>query len=111
MAEMQVHPGGSAHVSLNAATATGAGAAMDYFYGRAKFGVNVQTTGTPTSFNINIEGCIGDPAVAGNWFTLQAITTAGYTAIVDKPVRAIRANLTTITGGTAPTFTAQIVAA
>lgn len=108
MAEQQIVIGGHPFNALSGVTAVGAGGAMIYASGaRCKFGVNTTVTGAPTSFNVNLEGTLDGGAT---WFTLQAVTAAGYTAVVDKPVNGVRANLTSLVGGTAPTVTVQITA-
>ena len=65
------------------------------------------TTGSPASVTVNIEGSIDGT----NFYQLdQSVNTSGeLRSIANKPVRWIRANLATLTGGTAPTVTVQIM--
>lgn len=91
--------------SLRGATGTGAGDNRSV-PGTVTYAISVQTTGSPASFNVNVEGTLDGT----NWSSLGSITAAGVSWQVDKPVSQIRANLTTLTGGTAPTVTAMIMA-
>ena len=101
--------------SLNAVTATGAGDEVG-FVARPGYGVptdftwTVEDTGSPTSKAVDLEGCIGDPDVAANWFVVDTTTGNGMRHVVNKMVRFLRANLTSLVGGTSPTVTAIIMA-
>lgn len=65
----------------------------------------VEITGAPTAVNVNIEGST-DPAF-GHFEVLAqyANTTNGSISLTGLTMPFIRANLTTLTGGTAPTVT------
>ena len=101
-------PGVPASKSLSAVTATGAGSTID-------FGVPVRTatlqtvvTGSPTTVACTLQGSND----GSNWVTLatSTSTTGDAQYSVDKPFRFLRANLGTLTGGTAPTVTAWVAA-
>lgn len=92
--------------SLDAATATGAGAELSCL-GARSYALDVRTTGTPTSFSVSLEGTVNGT----DWVAIgSAVTAAGLTWQVDKPAARVRANLTALTGGTAPAVTAEILA-
>lgn len=94
-------------LSLDAATATGAGTAFDLGVGHAKFGLQVKHTGSPTSVVVSLEASVNGT----DWFSLGTWDSASQgngdiVFVVDRPVIHIRANLTTLTGGTSPTVSA-----
>lgn len=102
---------GEANVSLNAATSTGAG---DEF-GIVPFGAlpllrtfawDVIVTGGPATLRVDIEGSLDGT----NWFQLDTYTSTASTLrfVVDKPVKYVRANLVTLTGGSSPSTTTRI---
>lgn len=100
-----------AHTLLDAATATGAGNTQQVRSIPDKHTVTVAMGGTvvATAVTVALEGSLDD----STYFELasHALSAAEITAeaamfhIVDKPVRFVKANLTTLTGGTAPTIT------
>jgi len=100
-----------AHTLLNAATATGTGSTQKTFAIPDKHTVAATMGGTvvATAVTVSLEGSIDDTT----WFTLasHAFSAGEITAeaamfhITDKPVKYVRANLVTLTGGTAPTVT------
>jgi hypothetical protein len=93
--------------SLDAATATGPGAALDAGQVIGGATVMVATTGSPTSFDVTLETSV-DGLV---WFdTGAAITVSGTAANTEVRGRFYRANLTALTGGTDPTVTALLAA-
>lgn len=104
-----VAPGIAPVVSLNAVTATGAGTVVDLGVGRSNITMTTLTTGAPTAVTVNLEGSLDNV----NWYILvsSASTTGDLQASTGKPVRFIRANLATLTAGTAPTVTARLIAA
>lgn len=63
-------------------------------------------TGTPTSFTLTYQGSLDGT----NWFTLGTTTaTAGEaTFVVDKPAQFVRATLSALVGGTAPTISSYV---
>jgi hypothetical protein len=83
---------------LNAATATGAGPGMDLYGSASIFTFYKRITGVFTGLVVNYEGSLDGT----NWFQIGTdnTTSAGVTFVVDKPVKHIRANVTTFTGGT-----------
>lgn len=95
-------------VALNAATVTGAGASVELPAVMGKFTLQTVVTGTPVSVSTTLEGSLDGT----NWFVLATSTSVTGDAqhVVDKPVRFVRANLGTLTGGTAPTVTALVAA-
>ena len=63
-------------------------------------------TGAPTGVSVTLQGSLDGT----NWFILatSTSTTGDYQSVADKPCHFVRANLGTLTGGTAPTVTARI---
>lgn len=96
--------------SLSAATATGPGATVDLGVVRSSHTMQTSTTGAPTGVTVNLEGSL---SASGPWATLVASTstTGDVQTVSGKAVRYVRANLVTLTGGTAPTVTALIASA
>jgi hypothetical protein len=104
-----------AAILLNAATATGAGNSVRMDRKPAKHTIAVTMGGTvvATAVTVAAEGSLDD----STWFALasHAFTAGEITAeqamfhLANMPVKYIRANLTTLTGGTAPTITAKHV--
>ena len=100
-----------AHTLLDAATATGAGSTQKTYSIPSAHTVAATMGGTvvATAVTVALEGSLDD----STWFTLAShvFTAAEITAeaamfhIADKPVKFVRANLETLTGGTAPTVT------
>jgi len=98
---------------LDAATATGAGSTWVVRTIPVKHTVQAVMGGTvvATAVTVDLEGSLDNT----NFFTLasHAFTAAEITAeaamfhVVDKPIKFTRANLTTLTGGTAPTVTVK----
>jgi hypothetical protein len=94
---------------LNAATATGAGTAVNLLTIKHKFGFQVSTTGSPTSVVCALQGSIDGT----NWFTLATWNSATQSNgdivfAIDVPVGHVRANLTTLSGGATPKVTAYV---
>lgn len=96
---------------LNAATATGAGSAYANAVRRiggkfANYTWQTVLTGAPTGVSITLQGS-DDGA---NWTTIDTSTLAtGETRYVaNTPVTFLRANVGTLTGGTAPTVTVNL---
>lgn len=95
---------------LNAVSSTGAGSASNLGTAHRVFGLQVSTTGAPTTVVVHLEG---SNDAGSNWFKLGVWTLAAQTAgdiveITGPPVQRIRANLTTLSGGAAPTVTANV---
>lgn len=93
-------------VSLNAVSVTGIGAALEFDVPRSPVSLHVIVTGAPT-FEVDLEGSIDGI----NWARVGATTSAGAMVSATAPVMMIRANLTSISGGTSPTITALLAAA
>jgi len=94
-------------VSLDAATVAGTGASRDLEGVGSIFGVLVFATGSPSTVTVQLEGSHDDV----NWFAVGSptITTApSYTNFTDLAFRYVRANLVTLSGGSAPTVTVSI---
>lgn len=109
-APLATSSGSGPYTSLNAATATGPGAVTDLGVVRSVHTMQTTVTGAPTGVNVNLEGSLSS---TGPWLVLVASTstTGDVQTASNKAVRYIRANLTTLTGGTAPTVTALIASA
>lgn len=73
---------------------------------RAKHAIQTVVTGAPTAVSIKLQGSLD----GANWYDLatSTSTTGDYQTAIDKPARFVRANLGTLTGGTAPTVQAII---
>jgi hypothetical protein len=101
--------GAGPYTSLNAATATGPGAIADLGAARTVHTLQTSVTGAPSVVTVNLEGSLSP---SGPWTTLLTSTsTAGdLQSAPGKAVRYMRANLTTLTGGTTPKVTALIAA-
>lgn len=95
-------------VLLEGATAVGAGTTFNLSAVRSKFTMVSAVTGAPTGVSLTLEGSID----GSTWYVLATSTsTTGDTQFaVDKPARYVRANLGTLTGGTAPTVTVKFAA-
>lgn len=96
----------SAVTLLNAAASTGAGSILFLPHLVKTHAVQLQaTTGSPTTVTIALEGSL-DGVVFFILDTATYTTVANMNFAVDKPVNYVRLNLTTLSGGTAPTVTA-----
>ena len=64
-------------------------------------------TGSPTGTTVNFEGSLD----YSTWSTMDSTTnTSGETrSISNKPVKFVRCNVTTLSGGSAPTATCQFI--
>lgn len=102
--------GSGPNASLNAVTTTGAGAVTDLGVVRSVHTVQTIVTGAPASVAVNLEGSLNGSTA---WATLvsSTSTTGDIQTVSGKAVRYVRANLATLTGGTAPTVTALIASA
>lgn len=98
--------------SLLAATSTGVGVARDCEQATRHHTIHVTVTGSPNSTAVLLEGSHDGQ----RWFLLVAAGTGtGDTQAVktvsEHWVRHVRANLTTLSGGTNPAVTATIASA
>ncbi len=94
--------------SLAAAAATGGGTPYDLGVCHGNFSMAVTVAGGPSGCGVQLQGSLDGT----NWYSLGSATsnTSG-TAVAtasNTPARYVRANLTTLTGGTSPTVTALI---
>lgn len=105
--------------TLDTATSTGPGATVDLEGMACRFGVQAIVTGSPSSIAFIIEGSLD----GSNWdsiaFPNSTLTGGGLVTFGDNPydpgdgggtqfakyVRYVRANLTTLSGGSSPTVT------
>lgn len=98
-------------ISLAAATATGAGSAKSWPGPVNNVSMQVSFSGGSPTVKVTLEGTIDGT----HWFTLATFDTGASGASGDivssatAVVMAARANLVTLTGGTAPTVSAAIV--
>ena len=83
------------------AAATGAGQA--YAVPAKAYTWQTIVTGTPTTIAINLEGSMDGVNFAQ--IDTSALAGGELRSVANKPVAFIRANLATLTGGTAPTVT------
>ena len=94
--------------SLNAVTATGAGIAHGVG-NRTKLSYQVKTTGSPTSWSVDLEGTIDGT----NWVVMDTLASTDAT-MIKTPINAglflVRLNLTALVGGTNPTVTGTVLA-
>ncbi len=102
---------GRSFVSLNAVTAIGAGQVAAYLpkdAGYFSYAWQTAITGAPTAININLEGSLDGTT----WAVMDTSTVVGgeMRFLNTKNAIFIRANLTTLTGGTAPTVTVTLAA-
>lgn len=98
---------------LNAATATGAGSVHTVRTRPSQHTIAATLGGdvVATAATVDLEGSLDN----STWFSLDshAFNAAEITAtsamyhVVNRPVRYVRLNLTTLTGGTNPTVTAK----
>lgn len=95
---------------LTAATATGAGASVRLKKGVQEHTVQVIITGAPTAVTVALESSLND-GVTWNSIGTYAFSAGDLAAasamyhVVNKPAELVRANVTTLTGGTSPTVT------
>lgn len=98
--------------SLNGVTTTGAGTEFSPGFAPKAVSMQVRATGSPTACIVKLEGTNNG---GQDWFTMATwdITTetsGDNVTVTNVPVTSMRANLTTLTGGTSPTVTAHIAA-
>lgn len=73
-----------------------------------KHTVHLQVTGGPATCSYRLEGAMDTAEASFEWFDISgplACTASTLVHIVDKPVMAVRGNLTDLTGGSSPTVT------
>lgn len=70
----------------------------------------VTTTGSPASFSIDLEGFhAGGPS--NDWYPLLNVTAPGWYTVSSHWVKAFRANLKSISGGSSPTVSVTVAVA
>ncbi len=73
------------------------------------YGLEVNTTGNPSSALVILEGSIEGT----NWVSIVAISGAGITyqnPVEPRPVKYLRVQLVSLSGGTSPSVSASVVA-
>ena len=103
------------YLLLDAVTSTGAESVKVVKQAYKSWGCDVEITGAPTAVTVRVEGNEGttifDPTGMAE-FTMNAGQLAagiGTFVIVEHPVKNIRGNLITLTGGTNPTVTLSCI--
>ena len=100
-----------AHLLLNAADATGAGTSVKVSQIPSQHTVQATITGSPSGVTVDLEGSLDDSTyatLASHAFSAAELTaTAAIFHVVDKPIRHVRANLTSLAGGSSPTVTVK----
>jgi hypothetical protein len=81
--------------------------------GSLKLGLQVILAGSPTGCVVNLEGTEDGQtwSTLATWDVAAPHNSGDIVFAIDKPVAQARANLTTLSGGSAPTVTAFIGAA
>jgi hypothetical protein len=77
-----------------------------------KHTLQVVVTGAPATAQIQLEGTLDDVNGSPTWFNLSGsllCTSNTIFHVVDRPVSGVRANLTALTGGTAPAVNCKYV--
>ncbi len=77
--------------------------------GTSRYGLQASVTGGPSSLGIALQGSINGT----NWITLATLSAAGTTWSNPEsagPVRYIRLDLYSLSGGSSPTVTASVIA-
>ena len=99
------------HLLLNAATGTGASSSVKVSQIPSEHSVQVTITGSPDAVVVALQGSLDDTTfvtLASHTLTAAELSAAAAIFhVVDKPVRYVRANLTTLTNGTDPTVTVK----
>ena len=90
------------HKLLDAAAATGTSSSIELT--SVNYAVQVVATGSPTGITVDLEGSLDGT----NFLEIGTISAAGIFFVTDSPVKHVRANLTALTGGTAPTVTVLV---
>ena len=95
--------------SLSGATAVGPGMSITFDLPKAKHGLTISVTGSPSVAQVSLDGTINGT----DWFSIATATLTNMIAFPVSPVAvtATRANLVSLSGGTSPTVTAWIAAA
>jgi hypothetical protein len=106
-------PQTAAFTLLNAATATGDGSVFNLEFPQLAAAVQAEISGSPTQAVINVMALLN----GGTWDTLAVLdTNQGYlsgeiaTISYPAPIRQIKGNLGTLTGGTSPSVSLYFTA-
>jgi hypothetical protein len=104
----------TAYYLLGVLSATGTTAAVDLGVAAHRHTVQVVTAGSPTGCSIQLEGTLDDifSVASPTWTNLsgsQTCTSSVTFFVSDRPVRAVRANLTALSGGSSPSVTVKYV--
>lgn len=94
---------------LDAVTATGAGSSWQVRSGATEHTLQLTCTGSPTSVAVIFEGSLDGstwfPLAVHIWDSTEIANQAAMFHISSKFITYMRANVTTLTGGTSPTLT------
>lgn len=109
---LSIVSGTSVTQALSAVAVTGASATTDYGAAHSKHSMQVVLTGSPTVVTVALEASLNGSQwmTAATWSTGAGQASGDIVFTSDKPVRYVRANLTTLTGGTSPTVSAYLTA-
>ena len=101
---------GESTSNYNLGTLSATGATISINLGRTphKHTLQAVVTGSPDACAIQLEGSL-DGSTWANLSGTQTCTSSVAFHVVDKPVTWIRANLTSLTGGTSPTVAIRYV--
>ncbi|PCJ39130.1 MAG: hypothetical protein COA71_14535 [SAR86 cluster bacterium] len=95
---------------LGAVTSTGVSVSKDLGKVVSHHTVQITTTGDPTAVTVDLEASLDNETfiqIGTHPFPAEDITAGNAMFhVIDKPVQFIQLNLTTLTGGTAPTVSA-----
>lgn len=98
-------------IYLGKLTATGVTNYADLQIAAHTHTIQAVVTGGPAACSIQLEGTLDDPSTsAADWADLSGSQTCTSTVtfhVIDRAVRGVRANLTALSGGTAPTVTVK----
>ena len=97
-------------VSLDAVGSTGAGESHDFETAVRDMTMIATCTGSPDSAVVQLQGSHDNES----WIGFSSVTLSGVSTVATTTalhwIRYVRANLTTLSGGSSPTVTATILA-
>lgn len=96
--------------SLKAAASTGPGVGVQLSKPVVSFGLQVTHTGSPAQVVVTLEGSLNgeDWFKLAEWDSTVPLSSGAIVWVESKAVTDIRANLTTLAGGTSPTVSVWI---